>query len=155
MPDRYDQQHLINYLTGDYIIREEQSMLKCLTYYDTFDWRLFNKDLVLFESENKLFLRKLFKKKIIHSIEISTSPVFLQDFPECELKERLASVIKMRALIKLAEVHSRQKIHHILDQNKRTVTRLIYEEIRQSQVKEEPLLIACLWLPQTKSRSKD
>ena len=155
LPDGYDQQNLINDLISDYIIKEEQSMIKCIVFYDTFDWRLFNKGLVLFESENRLFLRKLFKKKIINSTDISSPPVFLWDFPDCELKELLTPVIKVRALIKLVEVHSCLKVHHILNQNKRAVTRFVYEEIRQSQIKKEPLLIAYLWLPQTKSRSKD
>jgi len=155
LPDGYDQQHLINDLTGDYIIKEEQSMLKCIAFYDTFDWRLFNKGLVLFESGNKLYLRKLFKKKIINSTDITCPPVFLWDFHDCELKELLAPVIKMRVLIKLVEVHSSLKIHNILDQDKKTVTRLIYEEIRLSQVKEKPLLVAYLWLPQAKDWLKD
>ncbi|RLC00890.1 MAG: hypothetical protein DRH34_10105 [Deltaproteobacteria bacterium] len=154
LPDGYDQQNLINDLTGDYIIKEEQSMLKCITFYDTFDWRLFNKGLVLFESGNKLYLRKLFKKKIINSTDITSPPVFLWDFHDCELKELLAPVIKMRVLIKLVEVHSSLKVHHILDQGKKTVTRLIYEEIRPSQVREKPLSVAYLWIPQAKGWSE-
>ena len=115
LPDGYDQQNLINDLTGDYIIKEEQSMIKCIVFYDTFDWRLFNQGLVLFESENRLFLRKLFKKKIISSTDISSPPVSLRDFPDCELKELLTPVIKVRALIKLVAIHSCLKVHHILN----------------------------------------
>ncbi|MCP4669843.1 MAG: CHAD domain-containing protein [Desulfobacula sp.] len=155
LPDKYDQQNLINDLTGDYMVKKEQSMLKCMAYYDTFDWRLFNKGLVLFESENKLFLRRLFKKKIINSTDITSFPVFLQDFNDCELKNILAPLIKMRALIKLVEVHSSLKTHHISNQKEKIITRLIYEEIRLPKVKNKPLLAAYLWLPQIKERSKD
>ena len=155
LPDRYYRQQLINDLADDYIVCQEQSMLKSITYYDTFDWRLFNKSLVLFTSENRLFLRKLFKKKTIHEIAITSSPVFLKDFPDCELKKQLDPVIEMRALIKLVKVNSTLTGHHILNRDKKTVTRLIYEEIRLPQGRKEDLSTACLWLPKIKNSPKD
>lgn len=155
LPDRYYQQHLINDLADDYIVREEQSMLKSITYYDTFDWRLFNKALVLFKCENRLFLRKLFKKKTIHEAAIDFSPVFLKDVPDCELKKRLTPVIEMRALIKLVKVNSSLKVHHILNRNQKEVICLIYEEMRSPQEGGEDLLAACLWLPKIKNSQKD
>ena len=85
-PDGYDEKRLIRELTDHYAIKKEPSMFKSFAMYDTFDWRLFNKSLVLYESENKLFLRKLYKNAIIHDIEISSLPVFIWDFPDSELR---------------------------------------------------------------------
>ncbi len=155
LPDRYNQKLLINDLTNDYIIKKEQSILTSITYYDTFDWRLFYKSLVLFESENRLFLRKLFKKQTVHEIAIASFPIFLKNFPDCELKRQLSTIIEMRALIKLVKVDSSLKVYHILSRDKKEVTRLIYEEIRLPQGEEKALLASYLWLPQVKNSPKD
>ena len=146
LPDGYDQQHLLSELADHYAIKKERPVMKSLSIYDTFDWRLFNKSFVLYKSANRLFLRKLFKNATIHSAAITSPPVFIWNFPDSELKEQLTSVLKMRALFKLAEVHSRSTAHRILDQNEKTVARLVYEEIRPSRGKNAPVLATHLWL---------
>jgi hypothetical protein len=117
LPDDYEQQQLIGDLTDHYAIKTGRTVLKSMAIYDTFDWRLFNKSLVLYASENKLLLRKLHKNDIIHSAPITSPPVFIWDFHESEFKELLAPIIKMRALFKLVEVHYRSTTHRILNQN--------------------------------------
>ena len=155
LPDGYDQEQMTGALADHYSIKKERPMLKRVAFYDTFDWRFFNKSFVLYTSENKLFLRKLFKNEIICNIVITSPPVFLWDFPDSELKERLAPVLKMRALIKLVELHSRLTVHRILNQDEKTVTRLVYEEIRPVRGKNAPVLATYLWLQPVKGYTKD
>jgi CHAD domain-containing protein len=154
LPDGYDQQHLFSELADHYAIKKERPVMKSMAIYDTFDWRLFNKSFVLYKSANKLFLRKLFKNATILSAAITSPPVFIWNFPDSELKEQLTPVLKMRALFKLAEVHSRSSAHRILDQNKKTVARLVYEEIRSSRGKNAPVLATHLWLQPVKGYAK-
>jgi len=154
LPDGYDQQHLFSELADHYAIKKERPVMKSMAIYDTFDWRLFNKSFVLYKSANKLFLRKLFKNATILSAAITSPPVFIWNFPDSELKEQLTPVLKMRALFKLAEVHSRSTAHRILDQNKKTVARLVYEEIRPSRGKNAPVLATHLWLQPVKGYAK-
>ena len=75
LPDGYNQQHLTGAVADHYAIKKEQTVLMSMAIYDTFDWRLFNKSLVLYTSENKLFLRNLFKNTIIHSAAMTLPPV--------------------------------------------------------------------------------
>jgi CHAD domain-containing protein len=145
-PDGYDERQLINELADHYSIKKERVVFDSFVIYDTFDWRLFNKSLVLYRSGNKLILRKLFESETMHSIEITSPPVFIWDFPDSELKEQLAPIIKMRALLKLAEVYSRAAPYRILNQDEKTVARLIYEEIRPSRDKDIPALTTYMWL---------
>ena len=154
LPDEYNQQQLTGALADHYAIKKERPVLKSLTIYDTFDWRLFNKSFVLYMSENKLFLRKLFKNAIIHSAAITSPPVFIWDFPDSELKERLSPVLKMRALFKLIELHSRSTAHRILNQDEKTVARLVYEKIRPVRGKNAPVLATYLWLQPVKGYTK-
>jgi len=154
LPEGHDDNQLIVELSNAYAIKTERSILKRMTIYDTFDWRLFDESLVLTVSGKSLLLRKLFKTNSIHGAEISRPPVFLRDFPDGELKELLTPIIKMRALFKLVEVYSRSRSHRILNPDEKTVAILVYEEIRSTRDKESPVLAAYLRLHPVKGYSK-
>ena len=153
-PDGYGEQQLISELVDHYSIKKDRSVFDSFVIYDTFDWRLFNKSLVLYTSGNVLVLRKLFDSATMHSVEITSPPVFIWDFPDSELKEQLAPIIKMRALLKLAEVYSRGAPYRILNQDEKTVARLVYEEVRSSRDKDIPALTTYLWLKPVKGYPK-
>ena len=154
LPDGYNKQHLINKLADHYTIKKESAVAERLTIYDTFDWRLFNKSLVLYACGNRLFLRKLAKNKIMHNAEISTFPVFIWEFPDGELKHLLAPIIKIRALINLVAVNSRSIPYRILNADEKTVARLAYEEFQTSRKKDAPVLATHLWLKPVKGYPK-
>ena len=130
LPDGHDEKQFIRQLAGQYSIKKEPAGAERVTICDTFDWRLFNKSLILHSSGNKLFLRKLAKCEILHSVEFSKIPVFIRDFPAGELKEQLAPIIKIRALLQLVELQSRSTPYRILNPDEKTVARLVFEEIR-------------------------
>lgn len=155
LPDEYDEQLLISALGDHYAIKKQRSVFESLAIYDTFDWRLFNQSLVLSASENKLALRRLFESAIIHSIKITSPPVFIWNFPDSKLKEHLAPIIKMRALIKLAEVYYRSIPYRILNLDEKTVARLVYEEMRPSRTKNAPVLATYLGLKPVMGYPKD
>ncbi len=140
LPDGYDGDQLIRELRQDYAIKKEPPRDAGFIIYDTFDWRLFNKSLFLYSSENKLFLRKLFQTEIVHSHEFSALPAFIEDFPAGGLKAVLAPIIKARALLRLVEVHGCSTLYRILNPDKKTVARLIHEEFRPSPSKNAPAL---------------
>jgi len=154
LPDGYDQQQLINELADHYAIKPERPVPVSIAIYDTFDWCLFNKSLVLYRSGNRQYLRKLFQNAVIHSASIPLPPVFIWDFPAGGLKEQLTPIIKMRALFKLADVHSRSTAHRILNKDEKTVARLIYEEVRSSPGKDAPIWVTHLWLQPIKGYTK-
>jgi CHAD domain-containing protein len=154
LPDGYTTKQLIAELSKVFTIKTERPVLKRMAIYDTFDWRLFNKSLVLTVSGKSLLLRELFKTDYIHGTVISRPPVFLKDFPDGELKELLTPVIKMRALFKLVEVYSWSRFHRILNPDEKTVATLVYEEIRSTRAKESPVLIAYFWIHPVKGYSK-
>jgi CHAD domain-containing protein len=154
LPDGHDEQQLISKLADQYAIKKEPTVTECFTVCDTFDWRLYNKSLVLYASANRLFLRKLTKIDIMHSADITFLPVFIWDFPHSELKQQLAPILKMRALLKLVEVHSQSRTYRILNQDEKTVARLTVEQIRPSPDKEAPPLATQLWLKPVKGYTK-
>jgi len=154
LPNGNDIQQLISSLADQYAIKKDFYHSEIIRFYDTFDWRLFNKSLVLYESRRKLCLRELNKREIIHSIEISTPPVFIWEFPNSELKNHLAPIIDVRALLRLFEIQYRSIHYRILNQSEKTVLRLSNEEIRSSRDRNALPLAAHLWLLPVKGYRK-
>jgi CHAD domain-containing protein len=154
LPDEYDESQFIRKLADQYALKKEPAIAKRFGFFDTFDWRLFNKSLVLGGSGNKLFLRKLTKSEITHTIEIASLPIFIWDFPDGQLKKHLAPIIKMRALLKLAEVDSRATPYRVLNRDEKTVARLVVENLRPAGAKNLPALGAYLWLKPVKGYPK-
>ncbi len=154
LPDGHDGKQFMRQLTDRYALKKEPAVEQRFTIYDTFDWRLFNKSLILHSSGNKLFLRKLTESEILYSIEFSRAPVFIWDFPDDELKDKLMSIIKMRALIPLVEYHSRVTPYRVLNRDEKTVARLVYEEIWPYRRKRRSALTAHLSLKPVKGYPK-
>ncbi|MGD8393712.1 MAG: hypothetical protein PVH74_19420, partial [Desulfobacterales bacterium] len=123
LPDDHDEKQFIRQLADQYVIKKAPAVADKIAFYDTFDWRLFQKSLVLYSSDNRLYLRKLAKNEPLESIEFSKAPVFIWDFVDSHLKTKLAPIIKMRALLKLVEVSSRTTPYRILDAAEKTVAR--------------------------------
>ena len=155
LPDGHDEKQFIGKLADQYALKKEPAVAERFTICDTFDWRLFNKSLVLYASGNRLFLRKLAKDEILHSAEITSLPVYIWDFPDSELKRQLAPIIKMRALLRLVEVQSRSMSYRILNPDEKTVARLVYEEFRPSRRKDASALANHLWLKSVKGYPKN
>jgi len=154
LPRGFDKEQLIDDLANIYKFRTERPTLRKMALYDTFDWRLFRKSLVLHTSENKLILRKLYQNDAIHRSDIASPPVFGKDLPEGVIKELLEPIIKMRALSKLVERHSRSTSYRVLNPDQKTVVQLVYDEIRKTHEKDSPLIAVYLWLKPVKGYPK-
>ena len=154
LPNEYGEKQLVSQISDHYSIKKERPVLKSFSFYDTFDWRLFNKSLVLCESGSQFFLRRLFEDTIQNRINITSQPVFIWDFPDSKLKEQLAPIIKMRALLKLVEIQSRSAPYRILNLDKKTVVRLVYEKIRPFGTPDTSVLATYLWLKPLKGYPK-
>jgi CHAD domain-containing protein len=154
LPDDQNEKQFISKLADQYELKKEPAIAARFTICDTFDWRLFNKSLVLYASANRLFLRKLAEDEILHCAEITSLPAFIWDFPDSELKRQLAPIIKMRALLRFVEVQSRSVPYRILNADQKTVARLSYEEFRPWRRKNKSPLVTHLWLKPVKGYPK-
>jgi CHAD domain-containing protein len=142
----FDPDRFIVELGDQYTIKREPDKTETIRIYDTFDWLLFNKSLVLYESGSKLCLRNLFESTIMQSLEITYTPVFIWEFPESPLKKVLSTIIGARALLNLAEVQSRHRSYSLLNKEGKTVAGLAHEKIRPYRRKYAPTIAAHLCL---------
>jgi CHAD domain-containing protein len=100
------------------------------TYYDTFDGRLHAAGLSFAEDADGLVA--------LNGVgELARAPasrrpagrgIFTAELPEGGLRELLAPVVEMRALVSLVRVRSRQRTLRVLDDEAKTVVRLVVVE---------------------------
>ena len=154
-------------LSGRYRIRRNPPRDEKYIYYDTFDWRLFHKNVALINSTSKIFLRYLNSYSLLYSVDVDSPPVFFWDLPESRLRDYLSSILEMRALLKLFEVDIHLTAVDLLDHREKTFARVHYEAIKLLKEKdrislgtqlsvfavkgyEEQCLGFCDWLSQKK-----
>jgi len=146
--------HISNHLAAQHKMLKETTISGRLTYYDTFDWRLFHKSFVLYTFQDRLILRKMGEEPIIHSINIKPTPCFIWEFPKGDFKQYLKPVIKMRRLLKIGDFMSGTTPYRILNQDEKTVARLFFETIRTRSRKNPKTIGTQLWLKPVKGYPK-
>ena len=131
LPVGYSQGRLIREsAAASYSTKEEQSVTERFTIFDSFDWRLFNNSLALYGSGSNLVLHHLSENAMIEHTQIRAQPVFIWDLPDSRLKDLLSPIIRVRALLKRAEVHAHSTSYRVLNPDEKTVARFVYEEFR-------------------------
>lgn len=109
--------------------RDEERLLA-----DSFDWRLYDAGFVL-EQQNRhdegyrIVLRNRHTEEECGSLP-EPLPRFAGDLPEHPLQQRLATMLKMRALLPLATLHSHVRDVGLLDDNDKTVVRIHIEQLQ-------------------------
>lgn len=146
LPAGCDQRKLMEHLARDYAVKAETQLTDNLVFYDTFDWRLYRQSLVLFRVGNRLLLRRLDDVEIIQEVEVEAQPVFVWDLPKGDLKAQLTPIVKMRALLKLAEIETSSTAYRVLNQAEKTVIWLRCEELRLSSTPDGPPLATYIGL---------
>ena len=133
-------------LTQSFAFKVNEEFIEQWAFYDTFDWRLFNKSLLLQKSGPASILRRLSDGEKIANLESVSTPKFTWDLPDGALKDQLSPVIDMRALLKIAEIETHNKTFHILNQYQKTVARILYTQVGSSTSKQDEQFAAYLSL---------
>ena len=101
-------------------------------FLDTFDWRLFNRNLVLLKEQDRYLLYSLPNRETVASLSLprGTEPVFGADFPEGPLKKTLQAHLSVRALLPRARARTRRQTMRVLNRNEKTVLIATLEQAR-------------------------
>ena len=130
LPDEYDRGQIDQLLANKIAFIVEKPTTEKWTFYDTFDWRLFNQSLVLRHTDKEIVLDHFSSGESQLNLQVSAVPRFGWDLPESPLRKRLEPIIEMRALLPLAELHTESRIYRILNKDEKTVARLVATEVR-------------------------
>jgi CHAD domain-containing protein len=101
-----------------------------LTFYDTFDWRLFRGGFWLAQKNGSLELLDLTTGDTIAQSPVDRLPVFAPDLPAGELKNKISGILDVRALIPLSVVNVETRTFRILDDEQKTIARLHLRKFR-------------------------
>lgn len=129
VPSDFDIQNLIEILPENYDIRTLSIFETTKEYFDTFDWRLFSGDKVLFKEKDNYTLRKLYSNEVLADYKSDNNIVFIEDVKNQELRNQISS-IKMRALLPLVKVQIKNVQYNIIDKEGKTIARLRIESYK-------------------------
>lgn len=108
-------------------------------FFDTFDWRLFNRSTTLYSDTRTLVMRDLNTGEIMSSVIFPGVPVFASSLPESTLKENLQSITDVRALLLIAAIQVRVLRYRVLNNDQKTVAYLNYLRIYPGNEKSQDL----------------
>jgi len=146
LPDEYGPDQLVQILAGKFPFVADPPVSEKWTFYDTFDWRLFDQSLVLRHTGRRIVLDTLSGAGPLDDLPANSAPEFAWDLPESSLRQRLEPFIAVRALLPLAAVNTRTSIYRVLNANEKTVARLVTTEARIQGPEYEPILATYLSL---------
>ena len=149
------QRDFIRELQEQYLIQQDETYSEHYVYYDTFDWRLYNKSLMLCSSAQTLSLQSLETHAVLERATTTVRPVFLSDVPSGSLQEKVAAIIEMRALLTLFAMDVQCTRIRIMNNDAKTVVRLLYEAGTLPEAKGALPVAACLWLKPVRGYEKE
>lgn len=130
LPDAWDLDQLIAHLGSSNRLIEADTLSSKQTYMDSFDWRIWQSGAELsFEKtkqRNRLCLVERGAAKQIE-LEFDKIPRFPAELPASALREHIAKALQMRALLPLVHVQQRMRTFNVVNNNDKTVLRLIMQ----------------------------
>jgi CHAD domain-containing protein len=103
-------------------------------FFDSFDWRLYRGGASLEErwesGRRRLLFRQLHGDETVSWQSIEVDPGLLRDLPQGPVRERLKPLLGIRRLLPLFEIRSRRQTLCLLNEDEKTVIRLLLEENR-------------------------
>ena len=127
LPEGADLQLAYATLAEHLDVRTGRARSVTTTFYDTFDGRLHGDGLTLRHADGRLVLIDRATGDELAAAEAGAAArLFEADLPDA-LRERLADVIEMRALVPVARVRSRELALAVLNDDEKTVVRLTVE----------------------------
>jgi CHAD domain-containing protein len=131
LPLSFNKTAFIKKVSSIYPVVKEKSNISRQTLFDTFDWRLYNKDYLLLSDESVFYLTSIQYDKVIASVatEQKVQYRFWWDFPKGPLKKILKRQTSVRALLPLVNLQIHSQTFHLLNNDKKTVLYLVLEDI--------------------------
>jgi CHAD domain-containing protein len=155
LPEDFHQAAFIRELQDRYLIQQEKTCREQYVYYDTFDWRLYHKSLLLCSTAHTLLLQSLETSTVLDRTTMTVPPVLLSDFPRGSLQERVAPIIAMRALLKLFAMEAECTHLRLLNNDAKTVLRLCVEVDTLADAKDARPFATYLWLKPIRGYDKE
>jgi CHAD domain-containing protein len=129
--ENQDHQDLIRTISESYRFAHDSPTTVRESYFDSFDWLLYNENLVLLKQDDTFYLKDMESFEVIAECPGEHKDVarFWWDFPDCEIEALLKACLDVRALLPFLEIEKRSEKLHILNKDEKTVLRVYLDEI--------------------------
>jgi CHAD domain-containing protein len=131
VPDSLNPNTFLSHLKNQYKSRKQPRFFEEPVFYDTFDWRLFDKNLSLLSQEKSFILYNLKTENQIASViyDNKIPPGFWWDFPDGAMGQLLKPILGVRALLNLGWIKKRILPVQILNIDEKIVVRIKIESV--------------------------
>ena len=124
-PDGLIDDSLRSIVADSYALKAEKPVDTTVNFYDTFDWRLFKKSLVLCRIGDELIVRGLPTGADLERLTSASPPSFVGEIADSPLKRRIASIVGVRRLLQVGEATIQTAPYRVLNADSKTVARLL------------------------------
>ena len=133
LPKDEDHQDLTKAISESYQCSHDPQITVQESYFDSFDWLLYNENLVLLKQDRTYYLKDLKSFEVVAECSWGHKDAawFWWDFPDCEIAALLKACLDVRALLPFLEIEKRSERLRILNNDKKTVLRVYLDEINQ------------------------
>ncbi|MEW8506212.1 MAG: CHAD domain-containing protein [Candidatus Thiodiazotropha sp.] len=138
LPDKLDFTEIRKILSESNRFSEDSPVKVRQTYYDSFDWRVWQAGGELFQEQGndaKLCWVDRISNQQLNCQVLDSPPGFAEDMPSGQLKELLTPVLEMRVLQPLVRVNQQRNTLRILDLEEKTVVRIVLQKNQFSAIK--------------------
>jgi len=154
LPAGFTTQQLVDLLETAVTVSEEHPTTERLTIYDTFDWRLYNRSFAFTKTNSQYSLRNLKNHQTVNETELSETPQFVWDLPHGILRTKLAPILTVRALMPLADVYQQETVYRILNEDEKTVARIMLKEVFSRKPEDQAPLLSLLTIQPIRGYTK-
>jgi CHAD domain-containing protein len=137
LPDGLDLDGLRRQLTESNSLREETLSEAAQTFFDSFDWRIWQAGGELVQERDEINRICWVERRSgeYQDCELSdATPGFSRELPAGPLQERLTPVLQMRVLLPLVSITQQRRTLRVLDDEEKTVVRVVLQENRYASI---------------------
>lgn len=124
LPNKQDKEVFIDEFRKEFHCFEQNTNNYEATFFDTFDWRLYNKSLICNFSNKTFSLIDISTMEYIYQQTTEKIPVLVNQIKDKKLKSILSPVITIRALIEVGTFSVSESFFNLLNEDEKTVCRI-------------------------------
>lgn len=128
-PEDYTTQQLRRDLEQRFKVQVKPHTSITCSYFDTFDWRIYHAGLVFYQMGDEYNLRRLNHTRIIARSTKQHELRFSSELPDGLLKDKLAPILGVRALMVTARAKIEEQHWQVLNEDGKIVVRLVFQRM--------------------------
>lgn len=130
LPDTISVQEVVNHLDKKYILNDFPSQTTDVTFFDSFDWRLFEKKRLCYLQDTTLYLTDFADRQQVPPLPLADrSHRFWWQFPQSDMKQALARILDMRSLLPHIAFSQTTRELRITNRDKKVVAIVLLMEL--------------------------